>query len=105
MDLHNPAYLLTPSQNLVVRNVYFRQHTSSFPVLEYSVQKDSGFCFSCGHFPAPNADTAFTTGGVKNWKKLKKNFNNMQNAKVASIARETGSNFNQQAQPVSSLRS
>ena len=29
----------------------------------------------------------------------------MQNAEVTSIAREAGSNFNQQAQPVSSLRS
>ena len=27
---------------------------SSFPFLEYSVQKDSVFCFSCRHFPTPN---------------------------------------------------
>ena len=39
---------------------------SSFPFLEYSVQKDSVFCFSCKHFPTPNADTAFTKVGVKN---------------------------------------
>ena len=38
---------------------------SSFPFLEYSVQKDSGFCFSCRHFPTPNADTAFTKVGLK----------------------------------------
>ena len=41
-----------------------------FPFLEYSVQKDSVFCFSCKHFPTPNADTAFTTVGVKNRKKI-----------------------------------
>ena len=41
---------------------------SSFPFLEYSVQKDSVFFFffSCRHFPTPNADTAFTMVGVKN---------------------------------------
>ena len=37
--------------------------------------------------------------------KIKENFSNMQNAEVTSIARETGSNFNQQAQPFLSLRS
>ena len=42
---------------------------SSFLFLEYSVQKDSVFCFSCRHFPTPNVDTAFTKVGVKNWKK------------------------------------
>ena len=78
---------------------------SSFPFLEYSVQKDSVFCFSCRHFLTPNADSAFTKVGVKNWKKFKKNFCNMQNAEVTSIAREAGSNFNQQAQLVPSLRS
>ena len=44
---------------------------SSFPFLEYSVQKNSVFCFSCRHFPTLNADTAFTKVGVKNWKKIK----------------------------------
>ena len=44
---------------------------SCFPFLKYSVQKDSVFCFSCRHFPTPNADTAFTKVGVKNWKKIK----------------------------------
>ena len=42
---------------------------------------------------------------LKIGKKLKKNFSNTQNAEVTSIARETESNFNQQAQLVSSLRS
>ena len=77
---------------------------SCFLFLEYSVQKDLVFCFSCRHFPTPNADTAFTKVGVKNWKKLKKNFSNMQNPEVTSMAREAGSNLNQQAQLVSSLR-
>ena len=104
MDLHNPAYRLTPSQDLVVRNVHFRQHTIVLFLFWNIVYKKIQF-FSCRHFPTPNADTAFTKVGIKNWKKIKKNFCNMQNAEVRSIAREAGSNFNQQAQLVSSLRS
>ena len=42
---------------------------------------------------------------LKIGKKLKKNFGNMQNAEVTSIAREAGSNFDQLAQLVPSLRS
>ena len=76
---------------------------SCFSFLKYNVQKDSVFCFSCRHFPTPNADTAFTKVGVKNWKKI--NVKLQQNAEVTSIAREAGSNFNQQAQLVPSLRS
>ena len=55
---------------------------SCFPFLEYIVQKDSVFCFSCRHFPTPNADTAFTKVGVKNWKKIKEKL--QQHAKCRS---------------------
>ena len=72
MDLHSPAYLLTPSQNLVVRNVHFRQQTIILFLFWNIVNKRINFfCFSCRHFPTPNADTAFTKVGVKNWKKIK----------------------------------
>ena len=80
---------------------------SSFPFLEYSVQKDSVFCFSCRHFPTPNADTAFTKVGVKNWKKIKEKLQQHEKCRshITSKAREAGSNFNQQGQLVPSLRS
>ena len=55
---------------------------SCFLFLEYSVQKDSVFCFSCRHFPTPNADTAFTKVGVNNWKKIKEKL--QQHAKCKS---------------------
>ena len=55
---------------------------SCFPFLEYSVQKDSVFCFSGRHFPTPNADTAFTKVGVKNRKKIKEKL--QQQAKCRS---------------------
>ena len=53
------------SQKHSFQAVYY----SCFSFLAYSVQKDSVFCFSCRHFPTPNADTAFTKVGVKNWEK------------------------------------
>ena len=57
-------------------------HYSCFPFLENSVQKIQFFCFSCKHFPTPNADTAFTKVGVKNWKKIKEKL--QQHAKCRS---------------------
>ena len=55
---------------------------SSFPFLEYSVQKDSVFSFSCRHFPTPNADTAFSKVGFRNSKKTKEKL--QQHAKCRS---------------------
>lgn len=43
--------------------------------LEYSVSKDSSYCFACRHFSLPNApDSAFTSDvGFSNWKKALSN--------------------------------
>lgn len=43
-----------------------------YPFIEYSVQKDAIYCYSCRLFPSLSAptDTAFTHNGFRNWKKI-----------------------------------
>uniref|UniRef100_A0A1X7VUS2 TTF-type domain-containing protein n=1 Tax=Amphimedon queenslandica TaxID=400682 RepID=A0A1X7VUS2_AMPQE len=43
-----------------------------YPFIEYSVQKDAIFYYSCRHFPSHSgsADSAFTRDGFRNWKKV-----------------------------------
>ena len=106
MDLHNPAYRLTPSQNLVVRNVYFRQQTTVlFLFWNIVYKKIQFFVYAVDIFLPPMQIQLSLKLALKIGKKLKKNFSNMQNAEVTSIAREAGSNFSQQAQLIPSLRS
>uniref|UniRef100_A0A1X7U5U3 TTF-type domain-containing protein n=1 Tax=Amphimedon queenslandica TaxID=400682 RepID=A0A1X7U5U3_AMPQE len=43
-----------------------------YPFIEYSIQKDAIFCYSCRQFPSHSgsADTVFTRDGFRNWKKV-----------------------------------
>ena len=75
VDLATPTFSQASTGTLAA-------YYSSFPFLEYNVQKDSVFCFSCRHFPSPNADTAFIKVGVKNRKKIKEKL--QQHAKCRS---------------------
>ena len=74
--------------------------------LEYSVMKDSAFCFSCRHFLTRahgfHIEDAFTVTGFKNWKKATDAFNahNVSSAHKFSMEawcsfkqREEGSNL------------
>ena len=84
MDLHKPAYRHNLKSKFGSQKRSFQAaYYSSFPFLKYSVEKDSVFCFSSRHFPSPNADTAFTKVGVKNWKKIKEKLK--QYAKYRSL--------------------
>lgn len=55
------------------RNRSFALHWyQSYPFIEYSIQRDAVYCFSCRQFPSSSgyADTTFTTGGCNKWKKI-----------------------------------
>ena len=55
------------------RNRSFAVHWyQSYPFIEYSIQRDAVYCFSCRLFPSSSgyADTTFTTQGCNRWKKF-----------------------------------
>ena len=55
------------------RNRSFAVHWyQSYPFIEYSIQRDAVYCFSCRLFPSGSgyADTTFTTRGCNKWKKI-----------------------------------
>ena len=62
-----PKSIIGKQNRAFCASVYTR-----FAFVEYSVERDAVFCFTCRHFNSRscNSDTVFTRSGFRNWKRL-----------------------------------
>lgn len=75
---HQPKltrYPINPNINKCKQNSFSSKWYNEYPLLEYSILKDSVFCFVCSLFPhGPDklySDSAWVKNGVNQWHKMK----------------------------------
>ena len=74
-----PLLSLFPTHKIGDHNRSFQADWyNNYPFIEYSVQRDSAFCFPCRICSngQGNADKAFTHNGVNDWKKFREKLTN-----------------------------